>query len=435
MEKIMKKFKLALLLVLSLSLFGLSTAVHAQATEVTLTARTHDQLYLDYFNSRTAEFDAAHPDLKITYDFQVDSQVAQNTLNQLAAGEKIPDLVGIERGAFGGFMKDGAIDKYFVDLTPLIGDRAKDYSEGRWSIYSYQGKYYGIESSLTPSVLYYQPDLYTKAGIEVPKTWEDVLNTAGPKLAANGSAFTFATNDGTWFQMYYNQRGGDIFDKDGKFVMGDETNKPIAIEVATFVQNAVKAGIFLPVLGGDVWSGATIPTAYQSGKLASTVMPDWWSSCCLKPGVPDMSGKWALATMPTWAAGGHATATWGGTGWSVAKGDNQDLAWEFLDFVYLGKDSQVQRFQKINMFPVMFDAMTDADVTSVTDPFYGDSKIGQIYADAGKDMVVWYNSEFFGAYNTAAGTDLPALFDGTMTPEDFVNDVVTQTQNAIDFGS
>jgi len=30
-------------------------------------------------------------------------------------------------------------------------------------------------------------------------------------------------------------------------------------------------------------------------------------------------------------------------------------------------------------------------------------------ADAGKDMVVWYNSEFFGAYNTAAGTDLPRL--------------------------
>jgi len=241
----MKRFKLVLVLLVVLAMVVVGTVAQAQQKTVTLTARTHDQLYLDYFKSREPEWEAAHPDIKFTYDFQVDPQVAQNVLNELAAGQQIPDLVGIERGSFGGFMKDGAIAKYFVDLTPLIGDAAKDYSPGRWSIYSYKGEIYGVESSLTPSVLYYQPDLFTKAGVEVPKTWEDVLNTVGPKLAAAGSAFTFATNDGTWFQMYYNQRGGVLFDKDGKFVMGDDTNKPIAIEVADYIQKAVKAGIFM----------------------------------------------------------------------------------------------------------------------------------------------------------------------------------------------
>jgi arabinooligosaccharide transport system substrate-binding protein len=432
----MSKFKLSVLLVLCLSVMGISTVVHAQ-TAVTLTARTHDHLYLDYFNSRTAEFDALHPDLKITYDFQVDPQVATTVLNQLAAGEQIPDLVGIERGSFGNFMKDGAIAQYFVDLTPLIGDRAADYSPGRWSIYSYQGEIYGIESSLTPAVLYYRPDLFQAAGVDVPTTWEQVLNDVGPKLVAKGSAFTFATNDGAgWFAMYFNQRGGAIFDKDGNFVFGDDTNKPLAIEVATYIQNAVKAGVFLPILGNNVWSGATIPTAYESGQLAATVMPDWWSSCCLKPAVPDEAGKWAIAPMPTWEGGGFKTATWGGTGWSVAKGPNQDLAWQFLDFMYMGQESQVQRFLKINMFPVMFDAMQDPRVLSEADPFYSNTTIGDIYATAGQDMVVWYNSQYLaGAFNTASSTDLPSLFDGSMTPEDFVNDVTTQTQNGIDFGS
>ncbi len=431
----MRKFRLVLVVMLCLLLAVFSTIAQAQTTDVTLTARTHDQLYIDYFTSREADFSALHPDLNITYDFQVDSSVADNVMNQLAAGEQIPDLVGIERGSFGRFMKDGAIASYFVDLTPLIGDRVADYSPGRWSIYSYQGEIYGIESSLTPSVLYYQPALFEAAGVEVPTTWEQVLNDVGPKLAANGNAFTFATNDGTWFQMYYDQRGGQIFDENGNFVMGEDANKQIAIEVATYVQQAVQAGIFLPVLGGDVWSGATIPTAYTDGALAATVMPDWWSSCCLKPGVPDMAGKWAMAQMPYWEGGGFKTATWGGTGWSVAQGPNQDLAWEFLDFVYLGKENQIARFEQINMFPVMFDAMNDPAVTGVTDPFFGDEAIGQVYADAGQDMVVWYNSEFFSAYNTAAGTDLPSLFDGSMTPEDFVNDVITQTQNTIDFAS
>ena len=430
-----RRFKLVFVVMLCLLLAGFGTLVQAQQTDVTLTARTHDQLYIDYFMSRADEFSAMHPDLNITYDFQVDLNVADNTLNQLAAGEQIPDLVGIERGWFGRLMKDGAIAQFFVDLTPLIGDRAADYSPGRWSIYSYQGEIYGIESSLTPAVLYYQPALFEAAGVEVPTTWEQVLNDVGPKLAANGSAFTFATNDPTWFQMYFEQRGGHLFDENGNFVMGEEENKQIAIEVADYIQKAVQAGIFMQVLGGDVWSGATIPTAYTDGALAGTVMPDWWSSCCLKPGIPDMAGEWRMATEPVWEGGGHATGTWGGTGWAVAQGPNQELAWEFLDFMYLGKESQIMRFEQINMFPVMFDAMTDPAVTSVTDPFYGDEAIGQVYAEAGKDMVVWYNSEFLGAYNTAAGTDLPALFDGSMTPEDFVNDVITQTQDTIDFAS
>lgn len=69
--------------------------------------------------------------------------------------------------------------------------------------------------------------------------------------------------------------------------------------------------------------------------------------------------------------------------------------------MYLGKDSQVQRFQKINMFPVMFDAMTDPDVTSVTDPFYGDTKVGQVYADAGRTL--------FGTTNSSVLTTQPLV--------------------------
>src|SRR5579871_4007960 len=130
----MKRIKLVLLAVLCLSMVIFGTVAQARQKEVTLTARTHDQLYLDYFKSREPEWEAAHPDIKFTYDFQVDPQVAQNTLNTLASGGQPPDLVGIERGSFGMFMKDGIISKYFVDLSPLIGDAVKNYSAGRWSI-------------------------------------------------------------------------------------------------------------------------------------------------------------------------------------------------------------------------------------------------------------------------------------------------------------
>jgi len=430
----MSKSKFAVLLVLCMLMIGVNVVSYAQE-EVTLTAWTHDQLYIDYFESRLAEFQALHPEIKLTFEPTIDSSAPQNALNAIAAGEMGPDLLGLERGQFPNYMRNGIIADYFLDLTDRIGDERSKYAEGRWTIYSYEGRLYGVESSLTASVLYYQPAVFEAAGVEVPTTWEQVLSETGPALAANGDAFTFATNDGSWFQMYFNQRGGAIFNEAGEFVMGDEVNRPLAIEVATFVQQAVANGTFMVVLGGDVWSGATIPTAYEEGRLAGTVMPDWWASCCLKPGVPDMEGKWAVAAPPVWEDGGWATLNWGGTGWVVnSKSPNAELAWEFLEFMYLGKESQIKRFQLINMFPTMFEAANDPAVTELEDPFFGNQTLGEIYAELAPEVPVWYQSPFGSVANTALGDNLPGLFDGTVTPEQFVDTVVQTTQDAIDFG-
>jgi ABC-type glycerol-3-phosphate transport system substrate-binding protein len=189
------------------------------------------------------------------------------------------------------------------------------------------------------------------------------------------------------------------------------------------------------VLGGDVWSGATIPTAYQEGRLAGTVMPDWWASCCLKPGIPEMEGEWAASAPPVWEAGGYGTLNWGGTGWVVSsQSPNAELAWEFLEFMYLGLESQVMRFQQINMFPTMFEAASDSRVTELEDPFFGGQRLGEIYSSLADQVPVWYQSPFGAAANTAMGDNLPGLFDGTLTPEQFVDRVVETTQETIDFG-
>jgi ABC-type glycerol-3-phosphate transport system substrate-binding protein len=427
-----KQFKFVALIVFCLSLLGISMTVSAQ-TEVTLSAWTHDQLYLDYFESRKADWEAAHPDITFTYDFQMISNAPDAYLQALSAGEPVPDLLGIEQGAFPNFMKNGVIASNFVDLTDSIGDQRDKYAEGRWSIYSYEGRIFAIESSLTASVYYYQPAIYEANGLEVPKTWEEALET-GAKLAEAGSSFSVATNDGNWFQMMLNQRGAEIFDVNGEFVLGNETNRPLAIEVADLIQRGVQNGAFFVVLGGDMWSGVTIPTAYREGRLAGQVMPDWWSTCCLKPGVEDMAGQWQVAAPPRWEAGGAGTLVWGGTGWAVTNGANAAIAQEFLEFMYLGKESQIRRFEQINMFPTMFEAAEDPRVTGLEDPFYGGQKVGEIYAELASEVPVWYQSPFRSNASGAVADNLPLLFDGTMTPEAFVDEVIRLTQEAIDFG-
>jgi ABC-type glycerol-3-phosphate transport system substrate-binding protein len=437
METVMNKFKLSVLLALCLALIGMSVAVQAQE-EVTLTAWTHDQLYIDYFEARMPEFQAMHPEIKINFEPTVDSAAPTNALNAIAANPGnpgLPDMLGIERGAVANFLRNGIIAQYFADLTPLFGDDIDNYAPGRLAIYSYEGKVYAIESQLAGSLLYYQPDVFEAAGVEVPTTWEEVMNVTGPALMANGDAFTFATNDGTWFMMYFNQRGGVIFDADGNFVMGDETNRPLAVEVAKYIQDATAAGYFKIILGGDVWGGATIPTAYTDGTLAGTVMPDWWATCCLAPGVPDMAGKWKVALPPVWEGGGHSTLTWGGTGWAVSSASpNAELAQEFLAFAYLGLESQVQKFELINNFPWYIPAFEDERVTGLADPFFSDQHLGEFYGQVAADVPAWYQSPFLPNAITAMGDNLPSLFDGSMAPDQFVDTVVQITQDAIDFG-
>jgi hypothetical protein len=59
-----------LMLVFAVLLLGIGSIASAQS-EVTLTAWTHDQLYIDYFNSRLEEWEGMHSDTSFTYDFQI----------------------------------------------------------------------------------------------------------------------------------------------------------------------------------------------------------------------------------------------------------------------------------------------------------------------------------------------------------------------------
>lgn len=428
----MKRFLLTLSLLVVSAVTGAFQAAAQQ--EVTFTAWSHDQLYFDYFNSRIPEWEALHPEIKFNYDFQLLSNADDAALNALAAGEPLPDLLGIEQGAFPNFMKNGTIATYFLDLSDLFADTRDQYAEGRLALYTYEGKLYGLESSLTASVYYYQPKIFEDNGVAVPTTWEEML-AAGDTLGAKNISLGVATNDGNWFQSMLNQRGGEIFDAEGNFVMGNEENRALAVEVADYIQRAVENKTLFVALGDDMWSGVTIPTAYREGRLAGQVMPDWWASCCLKPGVEEMAGQWKVALPPVWEAGGSKTLVWGGTGWAVSsQSPNAELAKEFIAFMYLGQEAQVAKYEKVNMFPWMPMAYGNPRIADLADPFFSGQKLGAIYAQIAGDVPVWYQSPNRAAFSTAATDNLPLLFDGTQSPEVFVDKITQIVQEAIDFG-
>ena len=97
------------------------------------------------------------------------------------------------------------------------------------------------------------------------------------------------------------------FDEHGEFVLPEEENRGIAIEVLNLMGEGIDSGAMVFIPGSEAWGPAPI-TAYREGRLVGGIMPDWYSDHILKPQAEDMAGQWRIAPMPSWDdGGGHKT--------------------------------------------------------------------------------------------------------------------------------
>ena len=222
-------------------------AAAQDSSEVTLTMWTDDGRYVQFFGARAEEWKERYPDIDFTFEFELVPGVFDKVLGNLAAGEEIPDLLGISEGHFPRFMQGGIIESKFLDLTDLLGDDYDLIVEGRHTPFTYQGRVYGVDSSLNAVVYYYQPAIFEERGLSVPTTWDEFMET-GAILAEEGIAMSYLTDHGGMFMMYLLQRNGAIFAEDGEFVLPEEENRQIAIEVLNLMGDGIDSGaiVFIP---------------------------------------------------------------------------------------------------------------------------------------------------------------------------------------------
>ncbi|QPC80823.1 carbohydrate ABC transporter substrate-binding protein [Phototrophicus methaneseepsis] len=428
----MYRTRTALLIVFLCALF--IPGVAAQE-DVTLTLWTHDSLYVDFFSARAEEWKENYPDINFTFDFQTVSDVDTVVLSNLAAGEPIPDILGIEQGQFPRYMRDGILADAFVNLRDEIGDNYDRIAEGRWTLYAYDGGIYGVDSGLSTVAYYYQPAILEELGIEVPTTWEEFL-AAGEQASANGIHLAFVSDDASMFQFYFLQRGGQLFDAEGNFVFDEEPNRTIAMEVLDLWRRGLDNGAFGTFLTSEMW-GPTPIEAYKEGQYAGAIMPDWYGDYILKAQAEDMAGQWRIAHMPVWDDGnGTATSVWGGTGFAVSQqSEHQDLAWDLIEYSFLTYEGQVLRYQEIGYYPTMMEAFEDESIVGYEDPYYDGQMVGRIWADTVTEVPVWYQSPYRAVWMDAITERMPLFFDGDIDAATFVDEVGYIVEDEIAFDS
>lgn len=148
-------------------------------------AQAKDQANLD-LSSGSPNFEVIHGDNAF--------------LSQLAAGGKL-------------FALNDLVEQYRDEFD------LDDIPEALWDMASVDGQIYGVPIVQNTMHLFYNPELLAEAGVDVPETYEDVVE-ACPELKAAGYSVPFTINlhaDWAWtieFSNFIKAHGGDILNDD-----------------------------------------------------------------------------------------------------------------------------------------------------------------------------------------------------------------------------
>jgi multiple sugar transport system substrate-binding protein len=118
-----------------------------------------------------------------------------------------------------------------------------DYYPASLAVAKYQDRLYGLPWIAQPVILYYNPDLFEKAGVAPPDeswTW-DTFKDAAKKLTlkdASGNVTQYGTSFSGWppIQMFIWQAGGEVITPDLK---SSPVDSPEAIQAEQFYQDII----------------------------------------------------------------------------------------------------------------------------------------------------------------------------------------------------
>lgn len=272
-------------------------------------------------------FNASHKDIKVVYE-EIPSGNAggyAKISNAVKAGNA-PDLVSIEYPQLPEFVSQGSVQDISSYLTD---DTKKKLLPQAVELTTLGGKNWAVPFDASPQAFYYRKDLFEKYGVEVPTTWADFRKAAEKVKKADKKARigTFFPDDPTTFQAMAWQAGAQWYKAEGD-TWKVNTTDPATTKTADYWQGLIDDDLvranasFSPEWTNSLKSGGTV------GYLGAS-----WGAGVLKGTLPEQSGKWAVAPMPSWD-GTPSSGMLGGSTFAVSKNSKKtEAAVEFATWM------------------------------------------------------------------------------------------------------
>ncbi|SHJ05465.1 multiple sugar transport system substrate-binding protein [Clostridium cavendishii DSM 21758] len=274
------------------------------------------------------QFNNENKDTKIEVVEAPDNEYPDKLTVTLASGNDV-DVFGTNNVST---YADLATKKQCLDLGELIDKNKLDLKNynGLTDDMKIDGKLYGLPVRKTAWALYYNKDLFDKAGVAYPKddmTWVEFRNLAKQMTKGDGADKTWGTFIQTWdnlYQLSALQKGKTIFSEDLKAQK----------ESIQFLNDLYKDGS-ASNWGTNKSTSAHYRAAFEKGNIAMMPMGDFLAGSLISD---KAAGKhnvnWDVVSLPH-PEGVAAKTTFGtATPMSInAKTKNKDAAWKVLSYL------------------------------------------------------------------------------------------------------
>jgi raffinose/stachyose/melibiose transport system substrate-binding protein len=312
----------------------------AEGKKVTLTLQTIQtdkstpqyQVEEEIVNMYMEEF----PNVKIEWD-RLDTEQQKVKLKTQAASGEVADITMVNPGAQLQPFADG---KVLASLNDML-DNAElkgTFLEGILEYYTFDGTLYALPYNMNLAGIFYNKELFEKAGVSEPATFEDLI-ASFPKFKEAGIAPMMLGGKDKWplSFMFTNilQRvnGGPKF-LDEVNAGNKQFTDPVFVEALQKTKELIDAGAYQE--GAATYDNNTASQQFRDGKAAMFFMGTWELSAIDASEV--VGGKVGFIPFPTVAGKGdpkdYVVAP--GTAYALgANSENLDEAKKFLTYLLI----------------------------------------------------------------------------------------------------
>ncbi|HEY4384255.1 MAG TPA: sugar ABC transporter substrate-binding protein [Ktedonobacteraceae bacterium] len=277
----------------------------------------------------TQKFEQDHPGWKVNVEPYQWTDMRTKLLSGFAA-HRVPDLVEVQRDWVQEFALDG--DLLSLEANLKVDGKKLNYPDD-WQPYAVNhnqinGVTYGIQLHLTCPLIFYNKDMFAKAGItQPPKTWDEFLTVA--QALTHSNVYGFAADSTVWpWLLQNNVSYYDLVKREVPMATPDTYQ---ALQFITDLIHKYKVSP-IPVSLKD----ATNSQKLFSAQRVAMYYTGPWDIAPIMSGSPNLN--WGIAQALT--AKSQKTTT-NGTSLVIPKdANNAEMAWELFQN-YLSLDTEL----------------------------------------------------------------------------------------------
>jgi multiple sugar transport system substrate-binding protein len=277
-----------------------AVSVPTVAQELRVTIWTGSEAHLKMLNGIADGFKANHPSVSVKFETVPVADYTQKLTFQVAGGNP-PDVAWMMEDAAPAFENAGLL----MDIGPMLkateGYDLADFSPSAMTLWQNGETVYGVPFSTSPFLIYFNKDMFDKAGLEDPLAlaakgeWnmQKFQEVAKKLTEANPGKWGFEFKDGEGYASRMTHAflppvrayGGELW-SDGQCGL----DKPEAVAAVKQLHDMVfkDKSIVPPGEQGDYFSGNSAMTVNQISRASK---------------MPEAGFKWGIAPLPSGPAG------------------------------------------------------------------------------------------------------------------------------------